>query len=137
MVNGSNLIYGLNLDSICPPVCNPEFTGIWTGGGTGLCSGTVPNVYVSVCDYDGIAIYLGNENAVTDDDIEIRLNGETVGTYVDEIGSCDGLCGQPFGYCASPSASTTSMVSFSQLLEKLNINLETGNLNTQNQLWIQ
>lgn len=101
-------------ENVCLPVCNPEFTGNWNGSGSGLCTGITPTIPTNLCNYDGIAIYLGNENAVTDDDIEIRMNGVTVGTYVDEIGNCTGLCGTSVEPCASPS--TTSMMSFKQIL---------------------
>jgi hypothetical protein len=50
--------------------------------------------------YDGLAIYLGNENAVTDDDININIQEPgpttspltyvTAGRYVDNIGGCNG-----------------------------------------------
>ena len=42
------------------------------------------------------------------------MNGDTVGTYIDEINSCAGACGASTDVCAS--ASTTSMMKFSMLL---------------------
>jgi len=103
------------------------------------CCGILPPVF------DGFALYLGNENAVTDDDIDVMISwgrdhsspegivatyGQVVGKYIDGIGesNCQGLCGPEVsgtGFCPCkdcPSwdqGSTTSSISLSEILSKL------------------
>ena len=85
--------------------------------------------------YDGLAIYLGNENAVTDDNIAVSIQSpgpasfiqyETAGTYIDNIGGCgDGTCDDkisiPFNCANLESVSVTTFSDFQEILEGLEV----------------
>ena len=87
----------------CLPPCNPEFIRTFQGGNEGLCVTVFPSSSSSSsssCPYDGYMVYLGNENAVRDDNINILLNNQIIGTYTDSLPpNCSGSCGSSGRAC--------------------------------------
>lgn len=95
------------VSSGCLPPCNPEFIKTYQGGAEGLCITIYPSSSSSSsssCPYDGYMVYLGNENAVRDDNINILLNNQVIGSYIDSLpANCTGSCGTSGQLCSCPS----------------------------------